>query len=171
MEIREITAADAPGIARVHVRAWQHGYAGLVDPEFLAGLTVAQRTVEWRDVWLAQPSQGARLAAEVDDEIVGFVVGTTESPTEGCGEIFSIYVDPDAWGTGAGSALLRAASAELRADRTRPLVLWVLEGNDRAITFYERHGWRADGARKDEELGAWPAPHLRYRLEPDLEID
>ncbi|GJM38809.1 MAG: N-acetyltransferase [Acidimicrobiales bacterium] len=171
MEIREITTADASGIARVHVRAWQRGYAGLVDPEFLAGLTVEQRTVEWRDVWLAQPSQGARLVAVVDGEIVGFVVGTTDSPTDGCGEIFSIYVDPESWGTGAGSALLRAATAELRADAPRPLVLWVLEGNDRATTFYERHGWRPDGGRKDEQLGARPAPHLRYRLEPDVEID
>ena len=166
VEIRELTQADAAGVARVHVRAWQAGYAGLVDAQFLAALSIEQRTAEWRDVWLAQPSQGCRLVAMVEDEIVGFVVGATDSPfAPGFGEIFSIYVDPEHWGTGAGSALLRRATAELRRDEHRPLVLWVLDGNEQAISFYERHGWRADGERKEERLGARPAPHLRYRLD------
>ncbi len=37
--------------------------------------------------------------------------------------------------------------------------LWVLEGNDRAAAFYERHGWCEDGvAKDDDELIAGPHP-------------
>ncbi|MEM7142761.1 MAG: GNAT family N-acetyltransferase [Actinomycetota bacterium] len=164
--IRELTRDDAAGIARVHVRAWQAAYAGLVDQAVLDGLTVEARTAEWRDVWLATPNEGTRLVAEVDGETVGFVVGALESAyTSGCGEIYSIYLDPDHWRGGIGTALFTRAIAELRADAPIPLVLWVLEGNDPAIAFYERHGWRGDGGRKDEPLGASVAPHLRYRLD------
>jgi ribosomal protein S18 acetylase RimI-like enzyme len=30
--------------------------------------------------------------------------------------------------------------------------LWVLEGNERAMAFYRRNGFTADGARADEEF-------------------
>ena len=29
-------------------------------------------------------------------------------------------------------------------------LLWVLDGNDRAVRFYEGEGWTADGARREE---------------------
>ena len=166
IELREATRADAAGIARVHVRAWQDGYAGHIDPAYLDGLSVDERTAMWRDVWFAQPNEGSRLVATVDGEIVGFVVGTRASPSVGgCGEIFSIYVDPAHWGTGAGSRLLRAATAEIRADDgPHSLVLWVLDGNRRAIDFYEAHGWCFDGATKDETVGDQLVPHVRYRI-------
>jgi ribosomal protein S18 acetylase RimI-like enzyme len=32
----------------------------------------------------------------------------------------------------------------------RPAYLWVLEGNDRAVAFYRRHGFTEDGGRKLE---------------------
>lgn len=166
MELRELVTDDATAVARVHVRAWHAAYAGLIDAEVLAAITVEAREKEWREVWLPLPKTGPRVVAIVDDAVVGFVVGTVDSPSvDGCGEIYSIYVDPDHWGTGVGSALFRAAVAELRADAPRPLVLWVLEGNGRAIAFYEREGWQADGGRKDEQLGASSASHLRYRLD------
>ena len=43
-------------------------------------------------------------------------------------------------------------------------ILWVLDRNDRARPFYERWGWRPDGATKDEPNGdAPPLLDLRYR--------
>ena len=34
-----------------------------------------------------------------------------------------------------------------------PAYLWVLDGNVRAIGFYERHGFAFDGATKPEDVG------------------
>lgn len=166
IELRTATQADAAGIARVHVRAWQDGYAGHIDQAYLDGLSVDERTAMWRDV-LATTNQGSRLVATVDAEIVGFVVGSRASMSvDDCGEIFSIYVDPSHWGTGTGSRLLRSATAEIRADGgPESLVLWVLDGNRRAIDFYESHGWHFDGGRKDDAIGDQLVPHLRYRLD------
>jgi hypothetical protein len=42
-------------------------------------------------------------------------------------------------------------------------VPWVPDGNARAIGFYERTGWRADGTRKPDTLADLPVIELRYR--------
>jgi RimJ/RimL family protein N-acetyltransferase len=39
----------------------------------------------------------------------------------------------------------------------------VLEANPRARRFYERAGWRPDGARKHYERWGVTAPEIRYR--------
>ena len=41
-----------------------------------------------------------------------------------------------------------AVEQALRSDGHETAYLWVLEGNERAARFYERHGWASDGARK-----------------------
>ena len=56
------------------------------------------------------------------------------------------------------TALNRLACAGY-ADAT----LWVLEGNDRAIAFYEAAGWRPDGVRRVEEIWGATAAELAYR--------
>ena len=61
---------------------------------------------------------------------------------------------PEAWGSGAGSALMAPGIEALRASGYRDAILWVLEDNPRARRFYEREGWALDGgAKQDEFLG------------------
>ncbi len=50
----------------------------------------------------------------------------------------ALYVRATAWGTGAGGRLLREALERLREPAYREVTLWVLEGNRRAVGFYER---------------------------------
>ena len=62
------------------------------------------------------------------------------------GEILKLFVEPVLRGRSIGSALIRRAVAECGADR-----LWVLEGNEPAIAFYEKHGFTMTGERRPEE--------------------
>ncbi len=80
------------------------------------------------------------------------------------GELYGIYVDPEAWGTGAGPALIRAAAEELRAHGHAAAVLWVLADNPRARRFYEREGWSTDGARRTGEHLGVRTDEIRYRI-------
>ncbi|MEZ5245728.1 MAG: GNAT family N-acetyltransferase [Acidimicrobiales bacterium] len=163
--IREPTVSDAASMARVHVRSWQAAYAGIVDQATLDGLDVAERTATWT-ARLSVPGDGPRLVAEVDREIVGFLVGVRRSPdTADAAEVLAIYLDPGAWRRGVGSALLDAGVDRLRVEETAPIVLWVLEGNERARRFYEARGWRLDGGRRDERIGDERLSDLRYRLD------
>ena len=67
---------------------------------------------------------------------------------------------------GLGSALLFAAAVDdLRGRGFAPLVLWVIEANARGRRFYERAGWRPDGARQPIDFDGVPVDEIRYRLD------
>jgi GNAT superfamily N-acetyltransferase len=79
------------------------------------------------------------------------------------GEIAGLYVHPDHWSKRVGHALIIRAEQELLATGWSEAYLWVLRGNDRAVRFYERHGWRADGEEKFGDAGGARGLHeLRH---------
>ncbi|MGI8712830.1 MAG: GNAT family N-acetyltransferase [Solirubrobacteraceae bacterium] len=157
LEIREATADDAPGLAGVHVRSWQVGYLGIVPDEVLDGLSVATRERQWRE-WIEQGTW-IRVACR-DGLIVGLcaVLRTGDDPANG--EVAALYVDPPAFRTGVGTALLNTALAHLSAAAAQQVTLWVFTGNARARAFYARYGFAPDGG-SDEHISG--APELRLR--------
>ena len=46
---------------------------------------------------------------------------------------------------GVGRMLMAEARRRLAEDGFSEAILWVLQGNDRARSFYEREGWEPDG--------------------------
>ena len=60
--------------------------------------------------------------------------------------IARLFVEPVLQNSSIGSELLEYAVKEHHADH-----LWVLEKNEKAIRFYERHGFSLTGERKPEE--------------------
>jgi ribosomal protein S18 acetylase RimI-like enzyme len=151
MSVRTAVLADAADIAGVHVRAWQTAYAGLLEDGILARLSIEQRTVQWRERLPAEPPR-TYCVALLDGVVVGFC--TTLEPsrdpdaTPGTAEIISLNVDPSAWGSGAGQSLIDEALLRLASGGWTAVSLWVLDGNARAIRFYERNGFAFDGAVK-----------------------
>jgi GNAT superfamily N-acetyltransferase len=81
------------------------------------------------------------------------------------GELYAIYVTPDAWGTGAGRALMAEHLERIWRSGFDEAVLWVLDDNPRARRFYEAAGWTTDGAAKDYQLLGTPVRVVRYRIE------
>lgn len=127
----------------------------------------------WPDdpvVWLAPAHQLGAWVAVAGGDVVGHValapmnepapepfLDATGRPVSGLGNVTRLCVDKDARGTGAASALLRAAVTAGR-DRGLHAVLDVFSRSQGAIRFYEREGWsrvgsgyaqwrRADGER------------------------
>jgi GNAT superfamily N-acetyltransferase len=80
------------------------------------------------------------------------------------GEVYSLYVDPARYAGGVGRALMAAARRRLHEDGFEAAVLWVLRGNERAARFYEREGWRPDGATRWEEPYGIRSKVDRFRL-------
>jgi GNAT superfamily N-acetyltransferase len=79
------------------------------------------------------------------------------------GQIFAIYLDEDVQGTGVGNGLMVHALQTLAAEGRTRAILWVLETNTLARTFYERGGWRPDGATQDDHVGSISLHEVRYR--------
>jgi GNAT superfamily N-acetyltransferase len=104
-------------------------------------------------------------------ENAGAVAGFTSTRTcrdddvdPGTGEVHAIYLAPEVWSRGLGSRLLAVAAEDLRQRGFAPLVLWVIEANLRGRRFYEREGWRPDGARQPIDFDGVPVDEIRYRL-------
>jgi len=146
--IRPATAEDAEAAARVHMEAWAATYT-------LKGPSLEERV----DLHRRFP---ASFVAEVAGEIVGFVGVGPSRDADAEGELYTIYVAPSHWGTGVGRALIQAGEARLRELGYRQVVLWVLDGNARAQSFYESAGWSLDGERRTIEFAGESIPEVRY---------
>jgi GNAT superfamily N-acetyltransferase len=160
VRVRPARPEDAAAVAEVHVRTWQAAYEHVFGAEKLARIDTPERRGRW-ERWLAE---GEHVwVAEEDDRVVGFVwIGDSRDDDAG-GELFAIYVLPEAWGSGAGPGLMAVGADALR-ERYESSILWVLEDNPRARRFYEREGWTPDGARKEDELLGVTVAEVRYRL-------
>ncbi|SBT38012.1 GNAT family N-acetyltransferase [Micromonospora narathiwatensis] len=159
--IRREEPDDAEAIARVHVRGWQAGYAGIMPDEVLCRLNPAAWAQRRRDLGTADPEHPfATLLAEADGVVTGFA---TFGPyrnnqdrgdlDDRYGEIVAVYVEPAFWGTGTGRELFAAARAGLAERGWTEYRLWVLAENARARRFYERAGLSPDG-----EESSYPVP-------------
>lgn len=167
--VRPATVDDADDIGRVHVRAWQAAYRGLIDDDYLDGLSVPARQALWRDRLVGGPESTVLVAEDpAGGHVCGWVgVAEVRPPVvgvlpDGAGELWAINLEPEAWGRGIGAALLAAGTEELTRQSYRHAVLWVLEGNARARRFYEREGWAFDGATKVDDRDGLALHELRY---------
>ena len=101
--------------------------------------------------------------AEDRSALIGYVgAGPSRDPDvlEPTGEIWSIFLDPGAQGRGVGSLLMEGALGQLAG--FREVTVWSFRGNERANSFYERHGFVRDGAEK--RMAEWAqVPIVRYR--------
>lgn len=160
-DVRRATAGDARGIAKVHVDTWRAAYVGVTPQETLDGLDADERQRLWQRYVAAEGF--AVFVAKREAGIVGFVSVGSCRDLNGTGELFAIYVHPDAWGTGAGLALMDAG-VDWLAERWPEAVLWVAERNPRARSFYERYGWIAGTSRVEEVAPGAHVPEVLYRL-------
>lgn len=165
--IRRAVPPDAAGIAAVHVATWQHAYRDLLPDQFLAGLSLTKRAGWWRESLVAMTADSAVWVVELAGQIVGFCsLGPSrdQDSTPKTGELYAMYVHPRVMGQGIGATLMKTAHETLRELGYRRATLWVLVGNARASTFYERGGWRADGATKTEAFEGLSLQEMRYAI-------
>jgi GNAT superfamily N-acetyltransferase len=104
--------------------------------------------------WTANFTQGTSTTLVADDDgmIVGFVSfgpSRDDDAPAHIAELYSIYLLPARWRAGVGTLLHDAALQQL-AGQFDAATLWVLRGNDRAMSFYQRHEWAPDGQAKAE---------------------
>jgi len=158
MRIRRATVDDARAIAEAHVRAWQVAYRHAFPAEKLDALSVEERAARWR----LNVAEQDVLVAEDAGEVVGWASAGPGRDDDTEGELYGLYVLPEAWGRGAGRALIAQVERDLGA-RYRDATLWVLEDNPRARRFYERAGWEHDGGRKREPFLGVEVDEVRYR--------
>ena len=162
---RHATPDDAREIARIHVRAWQRAYRGIVPQTHLDSLSIERREAIWRKKLKEQAS--CMWVAEATDFLVGWIsVGRSRDPDADAktGELWSVYIDPGHWRRGVGRSLWAEAERHLRFVGYTDVTLWVLERNADALAFYGSIGFTLDpGTEKETERGGAQLTEVRLR--------
>jgi GNAT superfamily N-acetyltransferase len=151
--VRPADADDAEGFSRAYEASWDASMGVMVGRPLEEFMPFEERVERARGTFAQLPPNAGAWVAERRGEILGVAV-RVES------ELRSLYVVPEAWGTGAATALMETALGAIRADGAAEATLWVVEANPRARRFYEREGWEPTGETRESELG--PA-ELEYR--------
>ena len=109
-------------------------------------------------VWIAEidpkaPPRGCSVADPASGAPVGYLVLASASlpvdnPSDRDLEVKRIYVLQQFHGKGVGKQLMAEAERHARNVGAARLVLGVYSGNDRAVAFYERFGFRRVGTRR-----------------------
>ena len=135
------TEDEIRGKAFVHWKGWQDTYPGMMSRAYLDAMTL-EKCEENAFRWLDNV-----LVAKDGDRVVGFVGYGHHGPEDpDTGEVYALYVLPEYQGMGVGRQLLDAALDKLSA--FPHLCLWAVKGNERAIRFYEKNGFRLNGEEK-----------------------
>jgi len=162
VEIRLARGDDAPAVERIRIGAWRVAYRDVLPAADLDAMPIDPG--RWRARFESPPDGWATFVAERDSTVIGFAAVGPSRDEQGVGELYAIYVEPSAWSTGAGRALIVKAEEQL-ADTYPIATLWVLTANPRARRFYELAGWYPDGSVKAEDIFGVAAEETRYRKE------
>ena len=150
-------------ITRLHRRAAQTGFAHIFPPE-ASPPPFEDDLARWQ-FWLGPDREQGRHAYTVrtNQRVVGVVLAGPDPDDPDLGHLARLYVDPDRWGAGIGTALHDAAVADLAGRSFAVATLWVLEDNIRARRWYERLGWSQTSRRKPtfEPAAIYDAQYIR----------
>ena len=160
MEIRRPTdETDIEELIRVHGLAWRAAYDDILPESVLDEVTVEPtrgEVREWADRFDGE--DGAVFVAVDGGVVCGFVdvrwgdentkpfVGTDEAGVK------AIYVHPDRWGEGVGTALLDHGVGALPED-IEAVRLDAFADNDRGARFYKARGFDRTDTRSFEIAG------------------
>ena len=166
--VRAATVLDAPELAAIHARSWQAAYQGLLPQDLLDKLDLSDGTARWeRALRAAEWPKAGVMVAVPGPEMVGFArfapSRDKDEDAAQVAQIRQIYIAPEVWGKGLGKRLMSTALARLAASGYSQATLWVLDTNWRARRFYERCGWKQDGAARCNDSYGFPIADVRYR--------
>jgi RimJ/RimL family protein N-acetyltransferase len=167
--VRPAVESDAPAIAAVQIETWRKAYVGLIAQDYLDAMSEKEFADRWaRNIAAPAIESRRNWVAELDGAVVGFLAcgpsRDDEADRATVGEIYAVYVRPQAWGTGAGRTLMQVGTEHLRDQGFHEVTLWVLTGNERTRKFYEIAGMNPDGGTKTDTRGGMNAHETRYRM-------
>lgn len=134
--LRPVEQDEVDALAALWCQGWRIGHETIVPKDLLAFRT----QTHFRD----------RISESMSD---CFVIGP-RGRIDGFvrlkeAELDQVYVDPSQIGQGTAARLMKAAEDLLRDRGFKDVFLIASVGNDRAIRFYEKMGWRNAGQRRE----------------------
>lgn len=159
MEIRYINSADNPmDISNVYEKSWKYAYKGIIPQDYLDSIPVGR--------WANNVNKADMNNLAVTEN--GLIIGTASfcksrwEQYSDYGEIVSVYFLPEYMGKGYGRLLFSRCIEELKKLGYNKILLWVLEENQRARSFYEKNGFVFSGEYLEDNIGGKKLKELMY---------
>ena len=150
--IRRAATDDIRPALEMKLTAWRQAYAELRDEAFF---TYHQQQLDAQVAWWERGlAAGAEfyIAEDTHGNIIGLAGATPvidEDADAGVQiELGMLYVLAEHYGTGLGQHLFDVVIGQ------RDALVWVVEGNQRAYSFYQKQGFIPDGT-SEELTGSW----------------
>lgn len=158
MKIRPARAEDAAAVGKIYCDSWKAAYRGIMPDDYLDALTPDDRTINPANYLVLESEEGAVFG-------LANIGASRDKERPDWGELRAIYLLPEYWRKGSGTALFRAAEEELRRRGYGRYFLWVLVENTRARRFYEKMGMRLSGPEQSFSIGGKEIWECRYERE------
>jgi ribosomal protein S18 acetylase RimI-like enzyme len=145
LRVRQLTAEDLPALKAIRLRALQDA------PEAYGSTyegTVTRTDDEWR-AWFE--SVTPFIAEGADGASIGLAATYRDEQEPAVAHLTSMWVAPEARGTGIGDALVQQVVRYATAQGAAAVRLDVVEGNAPAIKLYERNGFTLTGRQINRE--------------------
>jgi ribosomal protein S18 acetylase RimI-like enzyme len=161
--LRPATEADVDAMVDLQLAAWRDGFVPILPRSFT--LPSAEEFRPRLAESLATPGVRKLLAVAEDGGLAGWIsfgANRDADAPPGTGEVRGLNVHPDHWRSGVGRALVESAFEQLSEEGYDEVTLWSFDENERANAFYEKLGFRRDGAGQRREFSEG-ALEVRYR--------
>jgi GNAT superfamily N-acetyltransferase/SAM-dependent methyltransferase len=154
MQVRRVHADEWERVRDIRLRA-------LLDAPDAFGSThedeSPQDETAWRrfvEGWDGAARQAAFVAEADDGSWAGIALGVVWAASDRVANLYAMWVEPGARGSGTGRALVGSLSAWASAMGAETLELCVSESNPEALALYERTGFVPTGTRSELRPGA-----------------
>lgn len=149
LTVREAQSGDVDAILDVAERGWRATYGDLVARE-----TIDAALAEWYDrestASAIQRDDVGYFVAVEQGTVLGYVSGqATGEPAT----LAAIYVDPDHWGEGVGTAMLERFEQYCLERGCETIEITVLADNEVGYSFYRTQGYDPVETRETELFG------------------
>ncbi|MDX8481660.1 N-acetyltransferase [Mesorhizobium sp. VK24D] len=135
--IRPMTKNDLAAVSRLLGGSWRRTYSPILGEENAARLSDERHSPEKLAAELEDDNKMSFVAERTDGSIAGYAMAAMDE--HGDVMLDRVHVEPQEFGSGLAVDLLHAV---LAAHAGIPsIALEVIEGNDRAIAFYRKHGF------------------------------
>ena len=160
-QIRLMTEGDVPAVSQLMGDSWRRTYGPIVGEGTAARISGEDHSPTSLAADLADTDRMAFVAERSDGTIVGYAMAELK---EGDVMLDRLHVDESEFGTGVAVDLLHAV---LAAHAGMPsMALEVLQGNDRALAFYRKHGFEVVERRTAPHGAAGHSSFIMRRLLP-----
>lgn len=162
--IRKVRLGDEKTLAYIQTESWKAAFAQIVPADLLEKCTELARA-ENMYAKLLHENKGNGYILKVDDQphCIAYWDATREKEMPEYAELICIHSLQDRWHQGYGSQMMEHVLEDIKRVGFEKVMLWVFEENTRAISFYKKHGFVANGKRQ-EALGS-----IEVMYEKDLQ--